>query len=30
MSTPVESFSPFAAADYLTSVDDVVLSLIHI
>jgi DNA-binding phage protein len=27
MSTPVESFSPFAAADYLTSVDDVVAYL---
>ena len=27
MSTPVESFSPFDAADYLTSVDDVVAYL---
>ena len=27
MTTPVESFSPFDAADYLTSVDDVVAYL---
>ena len=27
MTTPVESFSPFDAADYLTSVDDIVAYL---